>query len=100
MIAGLRDAGKTVLLTTHYMFEADELCDRIAIVAQGQILAEGTPRDLKAGVGEGAIVEIEVYGIARDTVAGVRALQGVTGVVVEEQDRRRCSSSRQQPVPR
>jgi ABC-2 type transport system ATP-binding protein len=86
MIAGLRDAGKTVLLTTHYMFEADELCDRIAIVAQGQILAEGTPRDLKAGVGEGSIVEIEVYGIATDTVAGVRALQGVTGVVVEEQD--------------
>src|SRR3954469_15420578 len=70
MIAGLRDAGKTVLLTTHYMFEADELCDRIAIVAQGQILAEGTPRDLKAGVGEGSIVEIEVYGIATDTVAG------------------------------
>src|SRR4029077_11515145 len=66
MLAGLRDAGKTGLLTTHYMFEADELCDRIAIVAQGQILAEGTPRDLKAGVGEGTIVEIEVYGIDED----------------------------------
>src|SRR3954466_10954371 len=66
MIAGLVDAGKTVLLTTHYMFEADSLCDRIAVIAQGQILAEGTPRDLKAGVGEGSIVEIEVYGIATD----------------------------------
>ena len=49
MIAGLRDAGKTVLLTTHYMFEADELCDRIAVVARGEIVAQGTPRDLKAG---------------------------------------------------
>ena len=48
MIAGLRDAGKTVLLTTHYMFEADELCDRIAVITHGGILAEGTPRDLKA----------------------------------------------------
>ena len=49
MIGGLRDAGKTVLLTTHYMFEADELCDRIAVVAHGEIVAQGTPRDLKAG---------------------------------------------------
>ena len=86
MIAGLRDAGKTVLLTTHYMFEADELCDRIAVVAQGEIVAQGTPRDLKQGVGEGAIVEIEVYGIGDDALAAVRALDGVTGVVVEERD--------------
>ena len=86
MIAGLRDAGKTVLLTTHYMFEADELCDRIAVVAHGEILAEGTPRDLKAGVGEGAIVEIEVYGIESDALDGVRGIAGVTSVVVEERD--------------
>jgi ABC-2 type transport system ATP-binding protein len=37
-----------VLLTTHYMFEADELCDRIAVIAGGRIVAEGTPADLKA----------------------------------------------------
>ena len=86
MIGGLRDAGKTVLLTTHYMFEADELCDRIAVVARGEIVAQGTPRDLKAAVGDGAIVEIEVYGIGDDALAAVRALDGVTGVVVEERD--------------
>ena len=86
MIGGLRDAGKTVLLTTHYMFEADELCDRIAVVARGEIVAQGTPRDLKAGVGDGAIVEIEVYGIGDDALAAVRGLDGVTGVVVEERD--------------
>ena len=44
-IAALVEAGKTVLLTTHYMFEADELCDRIAVIAKGRIVAEGTPRD-------------------------------------------------------
>src|SRR6476469_10193302 len=57
-IAALTDAGKTVLLTTHYMFEADALCDRIAVIAQGRIVAQGTPQALKAGVGEGTVVEI------------------------------------------
>ena len=47
-IASLVQAGKTVLLTTHYMFEADQLCDRIAVISKGKIVAEGTPRDLKA----------------------------------------------------
>ena len=42
-IATLVDMGKTVLLTTHYMFEADELCDRIAVIRAGEIVAEGTP---------------------------------------------------------
>src|SRR5207247_9236910 len=47
MIAGLRNAGKTILLTTHYMFEADDLCDRIAVIAEGEIVATGTPATLK-----------------------------------------------------
>jgi ABC-2 type transport system ATP-binding protein len=44
VIEGLRDLGKTVFLTTHYMDEAENLADRIAIIAQGKIVAEGTPR--------------------------------------------------------
>src|ERR671934_692932 len=47
-VAALAAAGKTVLLTTHYMFEADALCDRLAVIAKGRIVAEGTPADLKA----------------------------------------------------
>jgi ABC-2 type transport system ATP-binding protein len=46
VIAGLRDLGKTVFLTTHYMDEAEYLADRIAVLAGGQIVAEGTPRTL------------------------------------------------------
>ena len=42
-IGTLRDEGKTILLTTHYMFEADELCDRIAVIREGQVVAQGTP---------------------------------------------------------
>jgi ABC-2 type transport system ATP-binding protein len=46
VIGGLRDLGKTVFLTTHYMDEAQHLADRVAIIARGMIVAEGHPRDL------------------------------------------------------
>ncbi len=46
VIAGLRDLGKTIFLTTHYMDEAEYLADRIAVLAKGQIVAEGTPKTL------------------------------------------------------
>jgi ABC-2 type transport system ATP-binding protein len=46
VIAGLRELGKTVFLTTHYMDEAENLADRIAVIAAGRIVAEGTPRTL------------------------------------------------------
>ena len=48
MIRGLRSLGKTVLLTTHYMDEAQALADRVAIISRGHIVAEGTPDDLRA----------------------------------------------------
>jgi ABC-2 type transport system ATP-binding protein len=46
VIDGLRDLGKTVFLTTHYMDEAEQLADRIAVIARGRIVAEGTPGTL------------------------------------------------------
>src|SRR5918912_1263146 len=46
VVAGLRDLGKTVFLTTHYMDEAENLADRIAVIAAGRIVAEGTPETL------------------------------------------------------
>ena len=46
VIAGLRDLGKTVFLTTHYMDEAQRLADRVTIIAKGEIVARGTPEDL------------------------------------------------------
>ena len=52
-IGTLTEAGKTILLTTHYMFEADALCDRIAVISQGEIVAEGTPEQLKSRVAVG-----------------------------------------------
>jgi ABC-2 type transport system ATP-binding protein len=85
-IASLADAGKTILLTTHYMFEADALCDRIAVINRGEIVAQGTPADLKRGVAEGAVVEVEVFGLPEGTAERVRGLTGVLSVSVEERE--------------
>ncbi|MUN29383.1 ATP-binding cassette domain-containing protein [Sulfuracidifex metallicus] len=56
-----RDFGVTVLLTTHYMEEADMLCERIAIINKGKITAVGSPEDLKSRYG-GDVIEIQFYG--------------------------------------
>ena len=48
MVQGLKELGKTVLLTTHYIDEAEHLADRVAIIATGQIVAEGTPDELRS----------------------------------------------------
>src|ERR671923_129802 len=85
-IAQLVDAGKTVLLTTHYMFEADALCDRIAVINKGEIVAHGTPMDLKRGVAEGTVVEVEVFGLPEGTTDRVRDVPGVLAVSVEERE--------------
>jgi ABC-2 type transport system ATP-binding protein len=82
-VGALVDAGTTVLLTTHYMFEADELCDRIAVIADGEIVAGGTPTELKRGVAAGSVVEVEMFGSAEAVIPSVRGLAGVTSVLVE-----------------
>jgi len=85
-ISQLVEAGKTVLLTTHYMFEADELCDRIAVIASGSIVAEGSPKELKSRVADGHVLEIEVYGLDNRAVAAVRGVDGIRSVSVEARD--------------
>jgi ABC-2 type transport system ATP-binding protein len=85
-IASLTQAGKTVLLTTHYMFEADQLCDRIAVITRGEIVAEGTPSELKALVSEGRVLEIEVFGVEDGAVERVRGVEGVRALNVEDRD--------------
>jgi ABC-2 type transport system ATP-binding protein len=88
LIASLTEQGKTVLLTTHYMFEADSLCDRIAVIANGEIVAQGTPQQLKARVEQSGVVEVEVFGIDEASVRRIEALPGVLTVTVEEQEQR------------
>jgi ABC-2 type transport system ATP-binding protein len=59
-VRGLREEGITVVLTTHYMEEADELCDRVAIIDHGKILVEDTPAALKNSVGAQRVYELDL----------------------------------------
>ena len=58
-VLSLRDEGMTVLYTTHYMEEADRLCDRIGIIDAGKMIALGTPSELKSSTGKGGDVTLE-----------------------------------------
>ena len=73
-IRGLRDRGTTVFLTTHYLDEADVLCDSIVIIDHGTVVAEGSPRALKQEVAGDAIVLV-----TRDAEAGGRAAAALAG---------------------
>ncbi|MEA2192900.1 MAG: type transport system ATP-binding protein [Solirubrobacteraceae bacterium] len=81
VIAGLRDLGKTVFLTTHYLDEAQELADRVAIIKAGVIVAEGAPAELAGpGAGETEIAFVAPAGIElRELPGGVAAVTGDDG---------------------
>jgi len=71
-IEELKKEGKTMILTTHYMDEADALCDRIAIIDYGKIIAEDTPEQLKEKIGAGDVIEIDFTG---DTTTATKSLE-------------------------
>jgi ABC-2 type transport system ATP-binding protein len=78
IIRNFQRAVGTVLLTTHYMDEAERLCDRLAIVDHGEIIAEGTPADLIERLGGHHMVEFQVSGTSNGHALGV--WQGLPGV--------------------
>ena len=83
IIRGIRSAGRTVLITTHYMDEAERLCDRVAIVDLGKIIALGTPQELIATLGGEHVIEFSVEGRHHPPLAArgeLAELPGVTGV--------------------
>ena len=78
----LREEGITVVLTTHYMEEADELCDRVAIIDHGKILVEDTPAALKGSVGAQKVYALELSNHAGAAALGeqLKQMTGVRGV--------------------
>ena len=80
MIRDLVQAGKTVLLTTHYMFEADELCRRIGVINHGRIIALDTPSDLMLYVKDITVIEVEALGALESDLAILRKQPSVTAV--------------------
>lgn len=88
LIEQFKRSGKTILLTTHYMDEAERLCERIAIMDHGKEIALGTPRELIASIGAEHMVEfssatasngLDLAGLQR--IAGVRAVRTMNGAV-------------------
>jgi ABC-2 type transport system ATP-binding protein len=85
VIAGLRDLGKTVFLTTHYMDEAQRLADRVTIIARGEIVARGTPEDLGDRESQPATIRYRSGGrdVAVETTTPVATLHELTGRALE-----------------
>ncbi len=85
-IAGLRELGKTVFLTTHYMDEAQQLADRVTIIAGGEIVARGTPEDLGDRESRPARISYREDGreVALETTTPVQTLNELTGRALAE----------------
>jgi ABC-2 type transport system ATP-binding protein len=79
LITELKASGRSIVLTTHYMDEAERLCDRVAVVDHGRVIALGTPRELIAGLGAEHVVEFTVTGGA-DGALDAAALERLDGV--------------------
>jgi len=86
VITDLKKAGKTIFLTSHYMFEMDALCDRVAILNKGRIIIVDTPSSLKSLVADLEIVEIECFGATDACIDALRAHPTVVAVHVEPLD--------------
>ena len=86
LIEKFKQDGRTILLTTHYMDEAERLCERVAIMDHGKVIARGTPRELIASIGAEHVVEVstgsppDLEAIGR--VPGVLATRSVNGSLV------------------
>jgi ABC-2 type transport system ATP-binding protein len=97
IVDGYRRRGGTVLLTTHYMEEAERLCDRVAVVDRGRVIAQGTPAELIASLGAENVVEVETEGEL--DLAPLTALPGVRQVRVEAGAVRLSAGAVHQTVP-
>ncbi|HEX7059850.1 MAG TPA: ABC transporter ATP-binding protein [Solirubrobacterales bacterium] len=86
VIAGLRDLGVTVFLTTHYMDEAQRLADRVTIISRGEIVAQGTPEDLGDRENQPATITYRRNGeeVSLETPDPVKTLHELTGRALEE----------------
>ena len=85
VVSNLRARGRTILLTTHYMEEAERLCDRVAVLDMGKIIAEGSPRELISRLGGDHVIEfsLENGSEIESLEEELRELEAVKGVTRE-----------------
>jgi ABC-2 type transport system ATP-binding protein len=99
LVSGLRAEGITVLLTTHYMDEADRLSDRVAIIDYGRVLVVGSPAELKRQTGADTVVELHVERVDDALRATVAALPAVREVQLTDTGLRALALSRDRLLP-
>jgi len=87
IIRKLKSEGKTIMLTTHYLYEADELCDRIAIINNGHLVALGTPQELRNIISGMNTIEIVLEKINDDTITRIEKLESVCFVEKSDADK-------------
>ncbi|MBK5187959.1 MAG: ATP-binding cassette domain-containing protein, partial [Gemmatimonadaceae bacterium] len=86
LLEEMKARGVTLIVTTHYMEEADRLCDRLAIVDRGKLLAIDTPEALKARAPGGTMIELVLDGSGEVLVADARAVPGVSSAAMRTDD--------------
>jgi ABC-2 type transport system ATP-binding protein len=100
LLEGYRAGGGTILLTTHYMDEAEALCDRVAVVDKGKVIALGTPKELIRSLGAEHVVEFAmVEGEALPDTETLRGLPGVRDVRIQERTCGLVASEIHQAIP-
>ncbi len=93
VVLGMKASGRTVLLTTHYMDEADKLCNRIAIVDHGELVALDAPMTLKASIPGKNVLEVSFGSAPADWDQRLRTLPGVENVVTHDHVARIASTN-------
>ncbi len=78
VLRAINQQGRTVVLTTHYMDEAETLCDQVSIIDHGRILTTDTPRSLVAGLGSAQRILVDSGQVGRDVAAGLRGVESAT----------------------
>src|SRR5690606_15406048 len=92
--------GVAVLYTTHYMEEAERLCDRVGIIDEGVLVAEGTWRELVQSIGGEDVVRMEASGDLEAAAEAVRALDGVKGVNLQSEGMQVVTTGASRLLPR
>ena len=99
ILRDLHRRGRTIVMTTHYMDEADRLCDRLAIIDEGRLLALDTPRSLKAKAPGGTLLELVLDGDALPALERSKAIAGLSRVEARDATLRAYSAAGGRPLP-
>ncbi len=84
VVRNIVSSGRTVLYTTHYLEEAEELCDRLAIIDHGKILSQGTVADLKTQLGEGSLLTVQGNFPAAKLSEAVTKVEGLLPIEIDD----------------